>query len=916
MTTFKTPNRLIIAMLTVILLFNVVCYFYFASALIMLVSIVVTILGLGIFVSISPGFKYGRQHYRKLQRTMVEAKNSELLLRTIIDATPDSIFIKDDQHRFKMVNKAYADFVKLNMEDIIGKTDIETGTPEDMVKGNPEKGIRGFWQDDNEVLTTGRPKLIPEEPIEANGEMRILKTLKLPLRGKDGNVWGILGFVQDITHFKQHEETLLKKDELMQAVSHATYELISNNDLEAAMGQAVKLLGLQMQVHTVNLYRTWMNEEEQRMYTSQIVRWNAFTESIEYYNAELQNIVFDYMPHIHRQLLQNKIYWSSTRELEDAKLKAWMEERDICSMAVLPIFSNGQFWGFVSFHNYANEREWTTTECAILQSFSATLGASIERTKLEEQMKQAKLAAEDASRSKSEFMANMSHELRTPMNGIIGFTDLVLTTELQPAQAEYLRNVNKSAYNLLNIINDILDFSKIEAGKLLIDHTSFKLNELIEETVEILSIKALEKNLELICDIDPLLPALFQGDPVRIQQVLVNLLGNAIKFTETGDICLTARRSGSPYMKDDKQWLNIEIEVKDSGIGIPREKLEKIFESFTQADASTTRKFGGTGLGLTISKNLLELMGGVMKVESEPGKGSSFILNLPLELMEETPAFALANKPVLREVLVIDDNHTNCKLMQGIFQFLDIPCTICYSGPEALDVICQAMDRDTMFDLIITDHQMPGMDGISLVKEMKRILPEDQEPFILMLSSLEKTLYQQEAIKAGINKFLSKPVKLHELQNILSAIFDRAYVAPAIHAPQLPAAGQGLTVLVAEDDVMNMALITTVLEKMGCKVVPVSNGREAVDIFRSQRVDLIFMDINMPEMDGYTATRHIRQLPPPLNSVSIIALTADAMQEDREKALAAGMNDYISKPFQLKEIAALLNNFGKQPYEW
>jgi len=523
----------------------------------------------------------------------------------------------------------------------------------------------------------------------------------------------------------------------------------------------------------------------------------------------------------------------------------------------------------------------------------------------------AKEKAEAASIAKSEFLANMSHELRTPMNGIIGFSELVLTTELQKTQRDYLQNVGKSAYNLLNIINDILDFSKIEAGKITIDNNVFKLNEAVEETVDVLSIKALEKNVEIICDIDPRLPAQFFGDQFRLRQILMNLIGNAIKFTSKGEICVAVSQTRPAYEIESKKILDVTISVKDSGIGIAPEKLDEIFESFTQADSSTTRKFGGTGLGLTISKRLAELMDGSLKVESDYGNGSTFTLLLSLEIINEQPRVSTFSKNLLRNVLVIDDNLTNCELMQGVFRYLTIPCKVCYNGEEALEIIRTAAAEKKQFDLIITDHQMPGMDGISLVKEIKKTLKGQTVPFILMLSSLEKTLLRQEAEKVGINKFLAKPVKLTELVDLLAFLFERTHIRKDTteRVPKIGKFSEKTKILVAEDEPMNMILISEVLGNMGLEVIKAGNGEEAITMLKYHDPVMIFMDINMPVMDGFTATEEIRKLPNPKGNIPIIALTADAMQEDKERCLEIGMNDFVSKPFRLQEIERILRSY-------
>lgn len=844
------------------------------------------------------------------EQLIQEMQQSEELLRSVINSTPDWIYIKDLGFRYLLVNQAYADSMHITAQEFVGKNDLDIGFPEELVKGSTIQGIRGFWNDDREVMETGKAKFIPDEPSVIDGIPQVLSVVKVPLRDAAGYIWGVLGFVHNITELKKVEDSLRRKDQLLQAVAEATHQLIINNSLEDAIGESIQLLGIKMQVDTVSVYKNILDQNDRQWYNTRISQWNSYSEEPAIEETADQKFPLNEGSEIIQSLLKEDIYYSHTKNITDDFLREYCEKKHIKSLAVIPIFTLHHFWGFVSFSDCTSEREWTITEFSILQSFASTLAAAIERKQMEEELIQAKDMAEMANIAKSEFLANMSHELRTPMNGIIGFTDLVLTTELQKSQREYLSNVKKSAYGLLDIINDVLDFSKIEAGKLTIDRTLFRLDELVEETMDILTVKAFEKNLEMICYVEPDMPSQFNGDPVRIRQVLVNLLGNAIKFTQGGEILVSLQKAGSIYRKNDKQYLDIELSVKDTGIGISKEKLSKIFESFTQADSSTTRKYGGTGLGLTISKSIAELMHGNLSVKSESGSGSIFTMHLPLEVVNEHPQISSKHKLPIKNVLIVDDNETNSWQVQQVFSYFGISSIIAGNAKEAIQKIEEAKKPSKPFDLIITDYRMPEMDGMQFIKEIRKKLYRAELPIILMLSALEKSLFQHEADKTGLYYLITKPVKLYELYGLLCSLFMKEKQAnkKLSAVPIIKKFGDSTLVMVVEDDPINMMLISEVLRKMGFQILKAENGRKALEILPHHQPELIFMDVNMPELDGFATTRLIRQMPEPHCSVPIIALTADAMQGDKERCMEAGMNSYISKPFRLEEIELVLKN--------
>lgn len=782
--------------------------------------------------------------------------SAESLYESLVESLPLSVFQKDRQFRILFGNQRFCDSLGRSLDEIRGKCDFDLFPPELAEK---------YRHDDVHVFETGTLFEDIEEISDAEGQRRYIQVLKAPVRDSIGRIVGVQGMFWDITDRKMTE------DHLKQA--HAFLDSIVDN---------------------VPIMLFVKDAESLRF-----VRFNRASEELVGIRREdvLGKCDFDLFPPDEARFFTQK----DRRVLTDGVMVEIPEE-------IIDTRNHGQ-------------RILHTKKIPVMDSTGKPrflLGISediTEKKQNEVALQEAKNAAEAASRAKSDFLANMSHEIRTPMNAVLGMTELLLETTLDNTQRDYVKMVHDSGEALLSLINDILDFSKIESGKFSLDCAEFSLQETLGDTMKTLAIRAQHKDLELAVHVAADVPQILIGDRGRLRQIVMNLVGNAVKFTERGEIVLDV--SCRSQTDDTVELL---FQVRDTGIGIPANKVDQIFQAFEQADTSTTRRYGGTGLGLTITSRLIHLMEGTIWVESVVGQGSTFFFTAKLGIAAAGSWVQNGNSNAQLKglrVLVVDDNSTNCRILREILENHDMIPETAASAVEGLDKLRRAKAAGKPFPLLLTDVNMPEIDGFMLVDQVRQDT-QLQDIAVIVLTSGDRPSDRELCEKLRVGSHLRKPIKQSELLQSITLVLGLGRSEaeqPASAAKDLPAVGP-LHILLVEDSYPNQVLAKGLLGKRGHSVAVANNGQEAIEVLKQESFDLVLMDVQMPVMDGFEATRTIRQLelreklhPQPRSPMPIVAMTAHAMKGDRERCLESGMNGYLSKPIRTQELDAVLAEY-------
>jgi PAS domain S-box-containing protein len=882
---------------------------------------------------------------RRLSKEVVERKRAEETVRKseqelsmILRTTAQGFWLADKDSNIMDVNEAMCEILDLSKEEIVGGNFLDFLDEEN----------REIIREQVRIRKKGKQSMYEISLLRPGGTLVPCLNNAAPLLDEEGNMIGSFGMLTDITERKQMEEEtsrLLTETQQRNAelaiINHVVQELTGELDFQKMIELASETLSELLKAHT--LYIALYDKQTQKI-------------NFPYYKAgkdERQQPSITLGQGLTSKILQ------SAQPLLCGTLQQQIDRGVVISTGDcetylgVPILVGKEAIGVLSVQHPEPNR-YTQDDIRLVSTIAANLGIALENARLYtesqaanetleirlnelddaqramlnmmEDLDDARNEAEDATKAKSDFLANMSHEIRTPMNAIMGMAHLAMKTDLTAKQYDYLKKVDISAKSLLGIINDILDFSKIEAGKLDMESVDFQLEDTLDNISTLVGIKTQEKGLELLFKTDPSVPAALVGDPLRLGQVLINLSNNAVKFTDAGEIVVSTE-----LVKKDKAQVALKFSVRDTGIGMTADQAAKLFQPFVQADSSTTRKYGGTGLGLTISKRLAEMMGGEIWVESNPDQGSTFSFTANFGLGKEKAKKRFKPSRDLRgmKVLVVDDNSTSRGIFQEMLESFSFEVTLAASGREGLTELEKASESQP-FELVIMDWKMPGMDGIESSKRIKNHTGLSKIPAIVMVTAYGREEVMQQADEVGLEGFLLKPVSP-------SMLFDATMQAFGEDVPEISRIAQrkeqeaealkniqGARLLLVEDNEINQQVAKEILEGAGLNVTLANDGQEGVNAVKENEYDAVLMDIQMPVMDGYTATKAIRKWEGGLRraqpsrmrnkgeaQIPIIAMTAHAMAGDEDKSLEAGMNGHVAKPIDPDQLFSTLQKWIK-----
>lgn len=847
--------------------------------------------------------------YRGVQKDITEKKlmetklrESEQTFRSIFENMHDVFFRSDLNGNIQLISPSIENLIGYNAEALIGQPIFD-------MYGQAAKRVEFFEY----LLEKGTCDNYEIEFTHKNGQNVIVSANSRALYDKTGKAEGLEGTLRDITERKKNEYELdLSYDEILRW--HQYLEIINEISEQINRYREIEQVGKAVteglaKIMDFDAYQIFTIDEKEEylvpIFSDKNYQTNEMISNkrIPTSTGLTGKIYRTRVPLLVPDVKSNpEVYYLPGEEIIDESLIGAPLLVETTNIGVLLLMKRGL-------------NQFKEEELQILSILAKQVAVALENAKLNESEIKSRELAENANRAKSEFLANMSHEIRTPMNAIIGMTELTLDTELNAEQRDYLKTVRESAYALLNLINDILDFSKIEAGKLDLIEENFDLRTTIETTVESLAHRAEEKGLELALFFDQELPINVYGDPGRLRQILINLIGNAIKFTEKGEVVaqvkLKEHNDGQPI---------VQFFVKDTGIGIAQEKIALVFEKFTQADGSTTRKYGGTGLGLSISRQLVDLMGGKLDATSQLGQGSTFFFDIILKIGQAKFDEYKKMEPKLEKlrVMVVDDNKTNRFILEKMLSSWTFNVYCCENGINALQILKQTSEQNDPFHLILLDMQMPGMDGEQVAQTILAD-PKFRNIPIVILTSMGKRGDASRLQKLGCKGYLVKPVKQSQLYNMIVNVMssdgkketEDEQTILTRHSLE-EQRRHNIRILLAEDNAINQRVALKILEKMNYPVDVVATGRAALEAVLKQRYDIVLMDVQMPEMDGLEAAIEIRKAGLKKGDLPIIAMTAHAMKGDKEKCLAAGMDDYIAKPIKPEELYAVIDKWKRQ----